>query len=140
MITIYSVAVIKGREIVHCDLVFDGKKLKLEKLASRGAGRSRRGLSRKLDLFLYKIEKSRTKEVGKKETFAELDVEDVKCWRLEEHTGKGLAREYENTVLFMLKTKDGKVYRMLVSKKAFHLLDKLVKRLKKLEIERCKTV
>lgn len=140
MIVIYSVAVIRGREVVHCDLVYDGEKIKLERLASRGLGRSRRGLSRNLDLFLYKIEKSRTKETGKKETFDEIELKDLKCWRLEEHTGKGLAREYENTLLFIIKTKDGKVYRMLISKKAYHVLDKLIKKLKRAEVERCKTV
>jgi len=140
MITIYSVAVIRGKEIVHCDLVYDGDRIRLEKLASKGLGRSRRGLSRNLDLFLYKIEKSRTKESGKKEVLSEFELKDLKCWKLEEHTGKGLAREYENTLLFIIKTKDGKVYRMLVSKKAYHVLDKLIKKLKKAEVERCRAV
>jgi len=139
-VIIYSVVLMKGREVEHCDLTFDGEKLLLERLAARGAGRSRRGLSKHLDLFLYKIEKMRTKERGTKEKVLELKVDEIKCWRVEEHTAKGLAREYENTVLFILKSRDGRTYRMLVSKKAFHLLDKLTKRLKNMGVEKCKKV
>ncbi len=140
MIAIYSVALLRGREIVHCDLVYENGKIRIEKLASKGVGRSRRGLPRSIDMFLYKIEKQRTKTKGEKEVLSEFGLEDVKCWLLEEHTKKGIAREYENTVLFILKTKDGAVHRMLVSKKALHILDELIKKLKRAEIERCKRV
>lgn len=139
MIVIYSVAWIKGREVTHCDLVYDKGKIRLEYLARRGLGRSRRGLSKKLDLVLYKIEKERTKNYGTKEIVAELDVEDVLCWKVEENRERGIGREYENSVLFLLKTKQG-TFRFIVSKKALHVLDELIKKLKRREIPACRKV
>lgn len=140
VIEIYSVALLEGKEVTHCDLVYDNGTIRLERLASRGLGRSRRGLSRSLDLFLYKIEKERTKREGLKKTILEVSVEDLKCWRVEEHTGKGVGKEYENSVLFILKLKDGRTLRMLISKKAYNVLEQLVKKLKRAEVERCKRV
>ena len=140
MIALYSVALLKGKEVVHCDLIYEDGKIKLERLASKGLGRSRRGLSKSLDLFLYKIEKERTKSLGLKEVIEEMSIDEIKCWRVEEHKGRGLGREYLNTVLFILKTRDGKVYRMFVSKKAYKVLEELIKKMKKFEIERCRRV
>ncbi len=137
MITIYSVAWLKDREIIHCDLVYDKDEIRLEYLASKWIGRSRKGLSKNLDLTLYKIEKMRTKSYGMKKTMDTIKVDEIICWKLEENREKGIGREYENSILFLLKSKKG-VYRIIISKKAMHVLEELIKKLKRREIRPCK--
>ncbi len=137
MIIIYSVAWLRSREVVHCDMVYDKGEIRLEYLASKGIGRSRKGLSKNLDLTLYRIEKARTKNYGSKKILERFELDDVICWRLEENRGKGIGREYENSALFILKTKKG-IYRFIVSKKAMHVLEELIKKLNRREIGPCK--
>ncbi|WP_168050248.1 hypothetical protein [Ignicoccus islandicus] len=101
-------------------------------------GKGRKGLSKSMDLLLYKIEKEKRKKYGLKEKLLELDLNDVKCWRVEEHTGKGLSREYPNTFLFLIRDKRGNQYRILVSNKVFKLfMDTVVKQLRRMEIGKC---
>ena len=138
MVTIYSVIMIGPKGVKHCDMTLDEGVLKFELLGERLVGKSRRGLSKQMDLLLYKIEKSRRKEYQMKEVILEVPVEDLKCWRVEEHTGKGLAREYPNTFLFLLRMKDGKEYKILINKKVFKLfLDQFLKKLKRYGVEKC---
>ncbi|ALU12743.1 hypothetical protein EYM_07000 [Ignicoccus islandicus DSM 13165] len=122
----------------HCDLKLEDGKIVLELLGSRMDGKGRKGLSKSMDLLLYKIEKEKRKKYGLKEKLLELDLNDVKCWRVEEHTGKGLSREYPNTFLFLIRDKRGNQYRILVSNKVFKLfMDTVVKQLRRMEIGKC---
>ncbi len=139
MVTIYSVVLLGTKGVKHCDMTLEDGKLKFELLGERFVGRSRRGLSKGIDLMLYKLEKERRKEYKRKEVVLEVPLDEIKCWRVEEHTSKGIAREYKNTFLFMFRTSDGRTYRVLVSNKVFKLfIDKVVKPLKRLEIPKCK--
>ncbi len=138
MVVIYSVILLEGKKARHCDLKFEGGKLTLELLGTRMDGRGRRGLSKSMDLLLYKIEKEKRKKYGLKEKLLELDVEQVKCWRVEEHTAKGISREYPNTFLFFFRDREGKQYKLLISKKVFELfMDTVVKQLRRAGIGKC---
>ena len=138
MVVIYSVVLIEGRRVRHCDLKLENGKLVLELLGTRMDGKGRRGLSKSMDLLLYKIEKEKRKKYGLKERLLELDLSDVKCWRVEGHTGKGISREYPNTFLFMIRDKNGRQYKMLISNKVFKLfMDTVAKQLKRMEIGKC---
>ena len=138
MVVIYSVILIEGKKVRHCDLKLENNKLVLELLGTRMDGRGRRGLSKSMDLLLYKIEKEKRKKYGLKEKLLELDLSDVKCWRVEEHTGKGISKEYPNTFLFIIRDKAGRQYKMLISNKVFKLfMDGIVKQFKRMEISKC---
>ncbi|UXD22293.1 hypothetical protein IPA_03270 [Ignicoccus pacificus DSM 13166] len=138
VVTIYSVVLVEAKGVKHCDMTVENGRLKLELLGERLRGKSRRGLSKQMDLLLYKLEKEKRKNYGKKEVILDLSFDDIRCWRIERHTGKGIAREYQNTFVFIIRTKDGKEYKMLVSDKVFKMfIDKVIKQFKRAEIEKC---
>jgi len=138
MVTIYSVVLLGPRGVKHCDMTLEGDRLKLELLGERLVGKSRRGLSKQMDLLLYKIEKSKRKEYQRKEKVLDIPLEEVKCWRVEEHTGKGVAREYPNTFLFIVRLKNGSEYKILINKKVSKIFfDQFLKKLRRYGIEKC---
>ena len=136
MTVIRSVIMIFPDGVKHCDLILEENVIKFKLVGERRYGRSRRGLPKGVDLLLYRLEKE--KRIKENKIVLQLTSEDIKCWRVEKHSKKGVAKEYLNTFVFSLRLKNGKEYKMLVSNKVFQLFkDTVIKFLKRAEVEEC---